>query len=348
MKAFCMDVHISIIEDIRINCPDLQITNWCLSAHAWVFKREQDVPNHVSAATWRHLNPAMIEAFRRQYDEFLRGFDVFIVGYASCFAMIYEPFNKPILMVNAVRYDVPFCWTRDMTMLGQHKDCLRRLHADRRLVVLSNNKADQAYLETGCGIPSTLLPSLCLYTGIRYAPTRPTFLVYTGTVPDHPLITQKSKTPFQWSELGTFRGIIHIPYEVSTMSMFEHYAAGLPLFFPSKAFWKSKPAIQSMSAYWGANAPPELAEFQDLSTWIDRSDVYETFRSPNTHYFDSFDHLVQLLESFVYVDTTEHLTSYVENIRKVWQQVTDTLRKNGNVNHSRHYRGFRAGRFVSL
>jgi hypothetical protein len=343
-----MDVHISVLEDIRKNCPELEITNWCLSAHAWVFNRRQDAPRYINATTWRHLTLPMIEDFQREYDSFLQGFDVFIVGYASCFAMLYERYGKPILMVNAVRYDVPFCWTRDVAMLERHKACLRRLHADNRLVVLSNNKADQDYLEAGCGIPSVLVPSLCLYTGIRYTPTRPTFLVYTGAVPEHPLITQRPKTPFAWSDLGTFRGIIHIPYEVSTMSMFEHYAGGLPLFFPSKAFWKSAPAIQSMSAYWGDSPPSELGDFCDLSTWIDRSDVYETFVCPNTHYFDSYEHLFQLLESFVYVDTTEHIASYVGNVLKIWNQVIETLRRNVNVNRGDYYRRVWTGRILPL
>jgi hypothetical protein len=196
MKAFCMDVHISVIKDFKTNCPDVEVVDWCLSNHAWVLNRKQDTPLYVNAASWCYLSQPMIESFQREYDAFLRGFDFFIVGYASCFAMLYERYGKPILMLNTVRYDVPFCWTKDMRMLEQHKACLRRLHADRRLVVVSNNKADQAYLERGVGLPSTFLPSLCLYTGIQYAPTRPTFLVYTGTVPDHPLITQKAKTPF--------------------------------------------------------------------------------------------------------------------------------------------------------
>jgi hypothetical protein len=288
----------------------------------------------------------MIAAFQRRYDTFLRGFDFFIVGYASCFAMIYEPYNKPILMMNAVRYDVPFCWTKDYVMLELYKACLHRLHADRRLTIVSNNKADQLYLERGCGLSSTFLPSLCLYTGIRYAPTRPTFLVYTGTVPEHPLLTQKSSTPFAWSDLGSFRGIVHIPYEVSTMSMFEHFSAGIPLFFPSKVFWKSISTIQSMSAYWGSTVPPELSEFRDMSTWIDRSDVYGTFVSPNTHYFDSFEHLFHLLESFEYVESRTDV--YVGNVLKIWQQITDKINRPTNVKGSDHYGYFGAGRLLSM
>jgi hypothetical protein len=345
MKAFCMDVHISIIEDFKRNCPNVNVIDWCMSGHAWVMRRPQDHPNHINAKTWTNINPAMVEAFQKQYDDFLRGFDFFIVGYASCFAMIYEKYRKPVLMLNAVRYDVPFCWTKDLAMLDSYKQCLRRLQSDNRLYIVSNNKADQLYLQRGCDLSSVFLPSLCLYTGIQYAPTRDTFLVYTGKVPDHPLITQKQAGAFEWSDLGKFRGIIHIPYEVSTMSMFEHFAAGLPLFFPSRAFWKTMPKIQSMSAYWADNPPPELKELSDLSIWIDLSDVYETFSSPNTHYFDSFEHLFQLLESFVYVEVS---TDYVENVKKKWQQITEVLRNNEHVKSGRHYGYLRSGRFLPM
>ncbi|MCJ7767674.1 hypothetical protein MUP79_04735, partial [Candidatus Bathyarchaeota archaeon] len=34
------------------------------------------------------------------------------------------------------------------------------------------------------------------------------------------------------------KGIIHMPYECSTMSIFEQYSANVPLFFPSKSFLK--------------------------------------------------------------------------------------------------------------
>ena len=342
MKAFCMDVHISIIEDFKKNCPDVEVVDWCLSGHAWVLKRQQDRPAHINASTWRGFNSKMIEDFRKQYDGFLRTFDMFIVGYASCFAMIYEPYGKPILMMNAVRYDVPFCWTNDMHMLDAYHECLFRLRDAKRLFIVSNNKADQLYLQLGCGLTSHFIPSLCLYTGIRYAPTRDTFLVYSGKTPPHPLITQKPSQPFEWSELGTFRGIIHIPYEISTMSMFEHFSAGLPMFVPSKTFWLANPAIQSMSAYWEDRTPRRLAPLRDHAVWIENSDIYTTFSSPNIHFFDSFQHLFHLLESFVYVDTTETRENYVKTIQSKWDVIIQ------DVKRSSHHRSIGSGRILPM
>ncbi len=337
-----MDVHISIIEDFKKNRPDIEVIDWCLSGHAWVLKRRQDCPVHINASTWRGLNQKMIEDFRKQYDTFLGTFDMFIVGYASCFAMIYEPYGKPILMMNAVRYDVPFCWTNDTFMLNAYHECLFRLRDAKNLIIVSNNKADQLYLQSGCGLTSQHIPSLCLYTGIQYAPTRDTFLVYSGKTPSHPLITQKPSQPFEWSDLGSFRGIIHIPYEISTMSMFEHFSARLPMFVPSKTFWLANPSIQSMSAYWGHRSPTRLSKFCDNSVWIEQSDIYTTFSSPNLHFFDSFEHLFSLLESFTYVDTTESQKDYVKTVQTKWDMIIQ------DVKNSSRYRSLGAGRFLSV
>ena len=236
MRLFCMDLHISVIADFKTACPDVEVVDWCLSGHAWVMKRNQEYPDHINPRTWRDLTPERMQAFRDKYDAFLQTFDGFIVGFCSAFAMIYEPYNKPILMLNAVRYDIPFCWTRNMEMRLKWNECLDRLNSHGLLTIVSNNKADQLYTKLGCGLTSRYVPSLCLYTKTTYAPTKPTFLCVGGSF-SHPLITQKSELPprHEWSDITAFRGLINLPYEVSLMSAFEHFTAGCPLFFPSKA-----------------------------------------------------------------------------------------------------------------
>lgn len=241
MRFFCMDLHISVIADFKSACPDVEVVDWCLSGHAWVMKRNQDHPDHINPATWKDLTPERIKLFQDKYDSFLKTFDGFIVGFCSAFAMIYEKYNKPILMLNAVRYDIPFCFTKNTTQLTRWKECLDRLNSHGLLTIVSNNKADQLYTKLGCGMQSQLIPSLCLYTNTRYTPTKPTFLVYNGSFPSHPLLTAKKDLPHphEWSDVTSFRGIVNFPYEVSLMSCFEQFTAGCPMFFPSKAYWLS-------------------------------------------------------------------------------------------------------------
>ena len=327
MRFFCMDLHISIIADFKTACPDVEVVDWCLSGHAWVMKRNQDYPEHINPATWKHLNSDMIKKFQDKYDPFLKTFDGFIVGFCSAFAMIYEKYNKPIVMINAVRYDIPFCFTKDMRMLTKWKECLDRLNSHGLLTIVSNNKADQVYTRLGCGLQSQYIPSLCLYTNTQYAPTKPTFLCYNGSFATHPLLTPKKDLPHphQWSDVTSFRGIVNHPYEVSLMSCFEHFTSGCPLFFPSKTYWKSNQGIQSLTAYWGKDLPAEFAPLSTPQDWIELADMYEVFQSPNTYYFDSEDHLFQLLESFVYVDDREFRQAHIDKVKTEWRKVIQNI-----------------------
>lgn len=329
MRFFCMDVHISVIEDFKTIAPSwINVTDWCMSGHHWVLGKSKVTPKHINSDTWRNLNPEMIAAFQQEHDTILRSFDGFIVGYASCFAMVFEKYNKPIILLNAVRYDVPFCWSKDHAMLKAYKECLYRLREGNRLTIVSNNKGDQLYLQKATGLVSRYIPALCLYSGIKYAPTKPTFLCYHANPPHHRLITQNLPPgSFKWSDLGEYRGIIHFPYEISTMSMFEHFTGGMPLFFPSKTFWKANSGgLISNTAYWDKEIPTDLQEFQQNDRWIDLSDVYLAFQSPNTYYYDSWEHLLGLLENFQYVDDTEFRQRHIANVVAEWGGVFQEIR----------------------
>ncbi len=315
-----MDVHISVIADFKAACPFVDVTDWCLSGHAWVMKRPQDTPLHINAGTWQGIHDDMIKKFQDQYDAFFRTFDMFIVAHASVFALVFEKYKKPILMINSCRFDLPFCWTGDRAMRQKYIECLRSLSDQKLLTVVANNRADQLYFKKGTGIDAGLIPSLCLYTNAIYTPTKQTFLMYHGPAIDHPLISRKPPPGYGWNEITQYKGLISFPYEVSLMSLFEYFTAGMPMFFPTKAYWKANPGIQSISAYWKGEMPDEYAELKSTDTWIELSDIYTTFQSPNTHYFDSIPHLLTLLETFTYVDDRAFRESYKQQILHAWRE----------------------------
>lgn len=340
MKLFNMDLHIAVIGDFKSLGLDVEITDWCLSGHSWVLGRGRDYPKYINPETWFHMNPNMIASFQNEYDSFLQTFDGFIVGHPNSFAMIFEKYNKPIIMINTCRYDMPFCLKRETKYVPEYHACLYRLLNKGLLYTISNNKIDQLYMGRGCGIrPEYVVPSLCLYTGMKYAPTKNTFLLYTpmhamlGTF-THPLVSTKPRA-FLWSDVASYIGVIHFPYEAGlTMSMFEHFTAGMPMFLPSKAYWKSHEAIQSSKAYWGENAPPNLKEFVDEQFWIDNSCMWETFASPNTVIFDSIEDLVRKLETFQYTPEGDFREKRIESVKLFWRQLmariqTNTLRTKG-------------------
>lgn len=320
MKAFCMSVHISVIQDLKIAYPDIEITDWCMSGAAWIMKRHTDIPKIINHNTWKQITPQMIAAFQAEYDGFLRQFDMFIVAHPSVFAMVFEKYNKPILMINTTRYDMPFCYSSDIKNLELYRNCLRRLSTEGRLHIVSNNRADQYYLQKGCGLDSIIIPSLGLYTNVQYKPTKPQFLLYHGSLPDNPLVAKRPQN-HEWSEITSYKGLISIPYEVSLMSLFEYFTAGVPLFFPSREFWKANNDLCSVLWYWHDRLPEDLAEFKDMKLWIDMSDLYSTLQSPNTYYFDSYDHLFRLLESFEYKDDRAFRQTHIDTVKREWRRV---------------------------
>jgi hypothetical protein len=321
MKLFNMDLHISVIGDFKSLGLDVEVTDWCMSGHAHIMKRTRDNPKHINPSTWFDLNPQMIQEFQKTYDSFLQTFDGFIVGHPNVFAMVFEKYNKPIILINTCRYDMPFCFKRETNYIGSYHACLYRLLNKGLLYTVSNNRVDQLYMGKGCGIkPEYVVPSLCLYTNMKYTPTKPTFLLYSGSV-THPLVSPKPSN-FEWKDIGEFRGVIHFPYEAGlTMSMFEHFTAGMPMFIPSKSYWKAHPNIQSASAYWGSNPPSTLSEFKYDEYWIENSCMWDTFASPNTVIFDSIEDLIHKLETFEYKPEGDFRERRIESVKLFWRQL---------------------------
>lgn len=328
MKLFNMDLHISVIADFKNLFPKIDVTDWTLSGHSWVFNKQTFYPKHINPSNWKNINESMIRSFQDEYDTFLSSFDGFICGHPNSFAMIFEKYNKPIILINSCRYDMPFCFSKDFAMLEKYNECLHRLHKKNLLTIVSNNRADQIYTKLACGLDSMLIPSLCRYTGMKYSAIHKTFLNYSNSMIDHPLITNKSSIPhpYNWADIFKYKGIIHFPYEISTMSMFEHYSARIPLFFPSKEFMLQNCNIQSVSAYWtDSNIPENLSIFKSKKTWVDLADFYHTFKSPNVYFFESIPHLFTLLENFKWKDDSTILDNYESGILSSWNTVIQKL-----------------------
>lgn len=321
MKLFALDLHISVIADIKDILKDHEITEWSLSGHNWVFGRQPANPDVINRSNWKELTPDRIRAFQDRYDSFLSQFDGFIVGYATSYCMLYEKYDKPIFGVTACRYDIPFCVTKDKETREQYHTCLQRMLEKKQLHIVANNKADQEYFRLGTGFTIPILPSLCRYTGMKHNPVHPTFMWYSDAVdmPKHPLITARPEV-FEWSDLCTYRGIIHLPYEVSTMSMYEQYQAGIPMFLPSKILlkmlWKTGSRWQSTSPYWDGQEPPELEPTRSMQFWIDRADFYDSDNMRGIYFYETFYDLFKMLQNFTDPLRSERLAWIAERETK--------------------------------
>ena len=313
-KLLNIDLHISVIADMmdifKRVVENIEIEEWSLSGHVWVFNKQKKQLEILNPTTWTNLDMNMIQAFHEKYDADLKTFDGFICGHPNAFVLLFEKYNKPIYVINSCRYDMPFCWNNNYAMIKELHDCFTRLHEKKLLRFISNNKADHAYFKLGNPtIPTQHIPSLCLYTKMQWNPaqTNGMFLLYTGNLPmlqmsEHHIVHRSVLGRYQWSELMSFKGLIHFPYEASTMSIFEQISSEIPLFFPSKAFlkmlWENNQTPQQMN-YWqhkrNGIIPEYLKSTKTCDFWLDRADYYDL---EGYYYFDSFEHLYTLLDNF--------------------------------------------------
>jgi hypothetical protein len=355
-RFFNLDLHISVIADVkdiltRLYKDQVIVEDWSISGHTWVFKRQPSIVQDVNAHTWKRLDTAMVERFVQTYQNHLSKYDGFIVTHTPVFCRLFESFGKPIVMVNSCRYDQPYCMPGcyQASELDALNQCLRRLHARGQLIAISNNQADRDYLQLGAGVPSVHIPSLCLYTGIQHDPTRAksTRLTISCTHKDcipSSLPLHLKPMRYEWDDLMNRKGLVCIPYEVSTMSLFEHYSSGVPLFLPSKRFYKeliqSNKAVMSSyntTNYWRrGQQPPALNATTDLDWWLDRCDFYDPANMPLIYYFDSWDALRQMAETFEYpFETLEHSRQHLRDrqatIESMWRTLLDPVIKNKNT-----------------
>jgi len=336
MRFFNLDLHQSVIEDVRdifrrLYGTSVMITNWSISEHNWVFKKPDTDVQHINQHTWTTITEDRIRLFQETYEKELKTYDGFIVTHTPVFAMLFEKYGKPIIIVNSCRYDQPFCTTRDMHMLDLFHRCLHRLQTEKRLYMISNNLADKRYLLSNAGIESLHIPSLCLYVNASYEPKKPQFVIYSGNrshiFPPHPLLVQKPAPGYTWKELYEYRGLIHTPYDMSTMSIFEQYWAGVPLFFPTRRFYKELVAEDKMEFISIYDLGEEYFSEKDMDVWLDSSDW---LRLPGLYYYDSFNDLLQKIETFEDVhfeQRKEYIDTMKVTIIDQWRRLLSPIMK---------------------
>ena len=293
-KLFNLDAHISVISDIKdifkkLYGDAVQITNWSLSDHRWVFGFPYVNVKHITQRSWKSINKDMIATFQKEYDSYLSQFDGFIVTHTPVFAQIFEKYGKPIIMVNSCRYNQPFCWNNDFQEQKLLTAALKRMVSTGQLYIVSNNKADQEYLRLGTGIESTWIPSLCAYTNVKHDPSTAKDVVFTYGAREHFPTSDKvlnKRNGSTWKDMYSCQAIIHRAYEVSTMSISEQYTAGVPLLMPSKAYYTKladegeSPILSIYMKQCHDDFYDAFEQTFDLQFWIDRADFYDEENMP--------------------------------------------------------------------
>lgn len=325
LKFFTLDWHSSVTKDLIDIFHDLghEVTYWSIGPYTQrIFKHDnvRDDFNHpVMFDVWKnpHLglqnfNEEACYEFYEIYKDFLNQFDAFIVSPHSNLAFIFEKLNKPVIFVNAARYSFPF--EVNSPTFEKLNQLLIERHNKGDFFFVANNKGDRYYLNYYTSIDSKLIPSLCSYTNSKYIGKNSSFLLHKPTSPD--IISKLKKfmnkgtisylESFQdWDTLYTYKGIIHFPYQISVMSLFEQYYANVPLFFPSQKFLlklrEESPFILSFVSTSPCpgilNSPDNLSNPKILKLWLRMADFYDKKNMPYIQYFSSLNELDYLLST---------------------------------------------------
>jgi hypothetical protein len=147
---------------------------------------------------------------------------------------------------------------------------------------------------------------------------------------------------YQWSELYDRRAIVVVPYNVSMMALFEHYAACAPIYVPNRALLKQlmrehPDAVLSQLTYAQAStepAEPPSRHARDLSNvhdeevvdwYLDRADFYDTEWMPRVRQFESWPHLDHLLATDDHLAISEQMAreqpARQARIAALWKQL---------------------------
>tara|TARA_Y100001963_G_scaffold153822_1_gene241364 strand:- start:1388 stop:3850 length:2463 start_codon:yes stop_codon:yes gene_type:complete len=339
MKFFNIDLHISVIEDIKTIFNDLghQVDSKSLSFHTWVFNRTTDKVDVISARNWYHISPEMCDAFYERYKDELSGYDGFIVTHTPCFALLYEKFNKPIITVASTRYEAPFSanWGKWSKFNNFLKDKI-----DQGMVIpISNNLFDKSYCEHFTNREWQHIPSLCEYTNLKYTGKKDDLILYSKCKDINlPNVIKKEKIQdSSWENIYSHKGIIHIPYNISTMSIFEQKTAGIPLLFPSLDYLPKIKGNLSELFYAGMADNPHRTTCE---VWRskDKVQLADFYNWTEVLYFDSEKHLEKLLDIVDFKKLSERSLEENKKIKKEtyekWSNVLSNLKKPISINNA--------------
>lgn len=330
MKFFNLDMHISIVHDIRHIFQSLNHTvdSVNLSGHTWVNGEKQGKIKVVNTKNWKSINQDMCDKFYQKYKSKLKHYDGFVHSYPPAFALLFEKFEKPIITIACTRFDFPVkAENLDWLVMG-----LQRLYRNGQLIPIANNLLDKHYCDDWLGFKWRHISSLCDYMETKYRPEHNKFITWQRVeekqIPSD-LVDYSFSIERQYdrSEISKYLGVVHIPYNLSIMSAFEHYYQAIPLFFPSQTFQEI--LFQDNKNMLGEvlfpNSPlifsPDLIRLAD---WYDSSNM------PYVSYFESYEDLADLLNSSNLEEISESMRTFNEsrkaNVYSKWTEILEGIK----------------------
>jgi hypothetical protein len=274
MRLYNVDLHISVIRDLQDIFAELghTIDSDSLSGHTWVMEIPKASIPLLEANINQIVEKELWKDFHREYKGKLKEYDAFVVTYPPLFSMLFKEFNKPIILQIPIRYD----W--NVVEKPKELAIFHEFLKQDNVFCCANNMLDKMYFEDRVGKTCEYIPSLCRYTGMKYNPTRTDFLVYDNArmFDISNTVNRSTLQRHKWSDIEKFKGVIHVPYNTSTMSIFEAYQAGIPLFVPDRYLlleWFDRHFMVLHQCFWSSNQHGRFG-FQTMWNALEYADYY--------------------------------------------------------------------------
>ncbi|UJR33343.1 hypothetical protein I4U23_020792 [Adineta vaga] len=347
------DYHISPIRDLKhlLTPLDVRFIDKSLSGSCITDTCAKDL---FVLSTLNGMNPN--KSIRKQFYEFYKDdplmnrVDAFVCFHPVAMCELFMSFNRTIIVIASTRYELGRFSVNEWNEWNRN---LRTIASNPRNVVAANNLYDAEYIRYFTGINTTVLPSMCAYTNVHYQSVnmRPEFIFFPSHGDSHfneqfldelnfslkkshasiivkPL--RKLYKFYSYSDIIRHPGIIYLPYQVSTMSLFEQYTMNIPLFFPSidlLTMWHLKYNIiydrTWDKALTGKGKHHSIIPPYDLNTTIpdpnnefDHSSIYywlkyaDFYQWPYITYFNSIDDLALKLITTNLTYISEQMSTY--------------------------------------
>ena len=312
------------------------------------------------------MNPS--KEIAEQFYEFYRDqpemnlVDIIVCFHPASMCELYMPFDRSLFVIASTRYELARFTVEQWQRWNNN---LKIIAENPRNLVAANNRYDVEYIRYFTGINVTLLPSLCQYTDADYRPTRHEFLlspihqksferIFLELLSKHSsanlkIVSLRALYPnYRYSDLTRHPAIIHIPYQVSIMSLFEQYRMNIPLVFPSLNLlteWHYEYRVVSErtwdatlnGAYRNASILPGVRpdvpdpnndfDRRAIRYWLNFADFYQW---PHIVYFDSVDDLMSKLTSTDFRKVSERMKIYneqlIKDLRTKWKSILDKVK----------------------
>lgn len=312
-QVLSLELHTSVTRDLIPLFKDNrdEFTRWSITPSSHLFAENNLNLYGINSKNWTKINSLSVSIFQEKYKNFLAKVDLFVVSYSFSLIKLYKKYNKPIFAINATRYESPFTFNH-LEFLSLNQD-LCDLSSSKLLTVVSNNLGDQDYLKMLAGIESTHIPSLCAYTEPHNSSLDKWIIScrnsdlsnkIAAAVPNAFTSGHLFPHGFSYPDISRYQGVILIPYNISTMQLFELTTAGFPVRIPSDQLlheWLHLPGVLSELSWvqvyntdtpeWLKNSPADPNWNEFYSWWLERADWNNEFYFPNVSRFDSIEEL---------------------------------------------------------